>query len=353
MKKRFLKISSALIAVMLTLAALASCGSRDAETNKNIDDSAQTSTDNTNTDASETTPPNVEPTVSVVTTRYGISNGQWGQFSKYVYNERGQLTSVTAISPFTLAPLCYETIKFDRVYVYGDDGMLDRVWLNHGVVLNITYSADGLAAEGSGTKDGDTYNVKLTFSDKKILLKEEYTWPEDSLVNEYDSDGNIIKITQGTGFVTTHTYSEGKVNMSLCKADGTKMTDYSFALDGTRLVEVSAQGESIKLTYENGLCTKGDYNGQTYTMEYDSKGRVISTNTGGEFDVTETFEYDSDSRISKYTRERKTALSGRWEHEVVTCVYTYAQDGTISKFAYQLVEYDNLGKETYRREEQY
>ena len=350
MKKSIIKVISILVASVLAMAAFSSCGGGGAQTDA-PDTAAQTPANNTDTPDTDT--PDTEPAVPVVTPRYGISNGQWGQFSRYEYNGRGQLASVTAISPFTLAPMCYERIKYDRVYIYGDDGSIERVWLSSGFVLDMTLSPDGLTAEGSCTKDSETIRAKLTFSDKKLLVREEYSSHLFSLVNEYDADGNIVKVTQDTGFVSTHSYSEGRVSMTLEKTDGTRMAEYTFILDGTRVTEITAQGESVKLTYENGLCTKGEYNTQTYTMEYDSEGRVISTHTGGEFEVTETFGYDSDGRISKYTREKKTALSGRWEHEVVCCTYTYAPDGTVSSFKYERAEYDNQGMETFRLTEEY
>lgn len=349
MKNSTTKFAATALAAILFLTTLASCS----YTNVSNNGANSAPSGSTNADPTENDPSNTDSTASAPTLRYGISNGQWGQFSKYTYNERGQLTAVTAISPFTLAPLCYETIKLDRMYIYNDDGTLDRIWLNQGITFNISTSADGRTAEGSSTKNGDTFSVKLTFSDNKILLKEEYTLSSDSLINEYDVNGNIVKITQGTGFITTHAYSESKVDISLCRVDGTNVADYSFTYDEANLIEISAQGEKIKLIYENGRCVKGDYNGQIYTIAYDSNGRVTSTSVSADTTVTETYEYTSGSNISKYTREKKSSSSGSWVHDITTCTYTYAEDGTISKQIYQYIEYDRSGNETYRREEEF
>lgn len=349
MKLSFIRIASALIAAGIVCTALASCGANDAETDKETDASVQTAVDGESTDAAtETKTSEAEPAAPVVTPRYAMSNGQWGQLAEYKYNERGQLESVTTVSPFTLAPLCYERVNLDRAYSYSEDGRLERVY-GYREVFELTYSPDGLTAEG---KHGD-YSAKLTFSDKKMLVREEYFSTLDSFINEYDADGNIVRITQGTGFVTTHTYSDGKVEIAITKADGKKIGEYAITFKGDDPIEISAQGERIGFTYENGLRTRGDYNGKKYEMSYDGEGRVISTKTYGDFETTENFSYDAEGRLSVYTREYKTALSARWEHEKTTVTYAYSSDGMPAGITYLFVSYDNLGNETSRREEEY
>ena len=353
MKKHFFRLFSVIISVVIVCTAFASCSGKDLETNESTQTSSQTSAVSvTDVETIEAELPTEEPTEPSTTAVYAMNNGQWGQFARYEYNGRGQILSVTTISPFTLAPLCYEVSKIDRVYSYDDNGRMNRVWLSYGYIFELTYSADGLTAEGSCKKNDDNYSARLIFSDKGTLVKEEYASAFDTMVFEYNTDGKVVN-AESNGFVTKHTYSDNKVQMSLENKDGQRIADYTVTLDGTSPIEISAQGDVIKLTYEGGVCTKGDYNGQIYTIKYDTEGRVVSTEVDGNYRVTESFEYNSDARISRYIRERKTSLVGAWVHERYTMSYTYAQDGTITKVECEKVEYDNNGNETYRRTEEY
>ncbi len=348
MKKLYLRLMTAFILAVLACASLACCGGS-TETKKDAESTALTQSNAADTaSAAETKASDPETSEPVLRTRYAMSNGQWGQLAKYSYNERGRLESVTTVSPFTLAPLCYERVNLDRAYAYSEDGRLVRVY-GYREVFELTYSADGRTAEG---KQGD-YIVKLAFSDKGALIREEFSSNIDSLVNEYDTEGNIVKITQDTGFITTHVYSESKTEITVAKSDGQKIGEYALSFRGADPVEISAQGERISFTYENGLCTSASYGTQKYAMSYDSEGRVISTKVFGDFETTESFSYDAEGRLSVYTREYKTALSARWEHEKTTVTYAYSSDGMPAGVKYLFVSYDNFGNETSRREEKY
>lgn len=355
MDNRLLRTLSMILSVILVSAALVSC-SADSTSGTSAETETADSKNTAPDGAADTTPPEEVPTDNGVTVKYGMANGQWGQFARYEYNARGQITSVTAVSPYSLAPLCYETIKSDRVYIYGEDGRMTRVWVSYGYAFELAYSDDGLTAEGACEKDGGIH-ARLTFTDKQTLAREEYISKYGTTAYEYDADGRIGSIMQETGFTTEHTYAEDRITMTVKNQNAQKLLDYVIHLEGDRIAGISAadsaatEGVMLRYTYEGGLLVKSDYSelgGGIYNMAYDSEGRVVSVKTEGEYTSSETFEYGADGRISRYTRETKSR-AGQGKD---TLTYTYASDGTVSRAVCERVEYDKSGNETSRREEE-
>ena len=111
------------------------------------------------------------------------------------YNEKGQLLSVTALNPYTLTPLYYETVKMDRIYKYSDSGKLTNVWASYNYFFELEYSGDGKSATAVATKSDERIELNISFYDNGIIKKEEYSSNNSenlSIVFEYDVEGKRL-----------------------------------------------------------------------------------------------------------------------------------------------------------------
>jgi len=300
-----------------------------------------------------------EPTANAgagVTVRYGMIDGQWGQFGRYEYNQNGQLTSVTTISPFTLAPLLYETRKMDRVFIYSE-GKISRVWINRGGIFEMTYSDDGLTATGVTVNGSEETVLELKFNQNNIIISEKYSPSAGDSYYQYlyDDQGRIISTINSSGqqFTTTHIYDGNNISIKLTDSSGAEIVTYSVTVDNAgNPLSLCADSETITYTYTDGKCTDSLYaNKRAYKMEY-LGDKLISTVTGeGENQEREEFTYEGD-KVVKYKKISNDTYLDGCASQSESLIYTYSEDGIITKTLYVLTGYDADGNEVYTREEQ-
>lgn len=350
------KILSLMLIITLVLVSFVSCATPSSDDSPSKDDAKDTK-------ATTLSPSNPAPDTGISSTdpntaasvSFGLVNGQWQTISKFEYNKNGQLLAITAINPFTLAPMCYETIKNDRVFIYGEDEKLEKVWMSYGYHFDVSYSADGCSAEASATKDGETLTLKLTFKGN-VIVKEEYRSSDDMwMIFEYDDTGRIVSETRSTGFSVYHSYENGSANIQI-KRNGNDSDSYRFVCDQNgKLMNIYSGSSSDPFTTysynDKGLCVKCEYGNETYNMSYDDSGRVISAEqTDAHTLKKESLEYDENGNILKYTRHYKET-EGYFTNTKQICIYTYDENGLIKEAILEHIELDASDNETAKRSE--
>ncbi len=350
------KLLSLMLIITLVLVSLVSCAAPSSDDPPSNDDAKNTKTTTIPTSKTDpdtgisATDPNTAASVS-----FGLVNGQWQTISKFEYNKNGQILSITAINPFTLAPMCYETIKNDRVFIYGEDERLEKVWMSYGYHFDVSYSADGSSAEATTTKDGETMILKLTFKDK-VIVKEEYRASDDLwMIFEYDDTGRIVSETRSTGFRVYHSYENSSANVQI-KRNGNDSGSYRFVCDqsGKLMSIYSGSSSTPTATYsynDKGLCVKCENGDDIYNMSYDDSGRVISAEQSDTHTLKkESLEYDENGKILKYTRHYKET-EGYFTNTKQICSYTYDENGLIKEALFEHIELDASDNETSKRSE--
>lgn len=174
------------------------------------------------------------------------------------------------------------------------------------------------------TYSGDTDSVRYTYDEDGCLLTYESRYTIDGVescertVNTYNSQHQLVKsVEENDGAVsTTTTYTHNAKGQLV-----SEKTDFAVGSDYEIQYTYDARGNCIKETYlsdgELTWCT---------TSTYDAKGNPIkSVDTDGEGVVylTETYAYNSDGNLTKYTSEEQGFLS--------TETYTYDKNGYLTK----------------------
>ncbi|MCX4257905.1 MAG: hypothetical protein OSJ54_13395 [Oscillospiraceae bacterium] len=205
------------------------------------------------------------------------------------YNSKGQLTSITAmgINAITVqydskgnTTSTTDALGNDINYSYDSKGQLTSVTDEIGTYMNMTYDSNGnvvSATNGAGTTAQFTYDSDGNCTSKTLTYTSENGIRTVTEQYFYDAAGNLTKIIDSDGNVTTTDYnSMGKVSSATDEKGRTTTYDYD---DFGNLTGISyPDGTSERFTYdrEGNNLTATDRMGRTVTMTYDKVGNLLS-----------------------------------------------------------------------------
>ena len=232
------------------------------------------------------------------------------------YNSKGQLTSIDAMG-ITAMTVTYDSkgnttattdaLGNDINYSYDSKGQLTSVTDEIGTYMNMTYDSNGnviSATNGAGTTAQFTYDADGNCTAKTLTYTSDGVQKTVTEQYFYDNSGNLVKIIDSDGNVTTTEYnSMGKVS-SATDEKGRK-TSYDYDNFGN-LVKISyPDGTTEAFTYdrEGNNLTATDRLGRTVTMTYDKVGNLLSKTYPNGAQVT--YSYDNN-----YNLVSETSASG-------------------------------------------
>lgn len=282
------------------------------------------------------------------------------------YNSKGQLTSISAMG-ITAMTVAYDSkgnttattdaLGNDINYSYDSKGQLTSVTDEIGTYMNMTYDSEGnviSATNGAGTTAQFTYDADGNCTSKTLTYTSDGVRKTVTEQYFYDNSGNLIKIIDSDGNVTTTEYnSMGKVSsatdekgrkttydyddfgnlVKISYSDGTTET-FTYDREGNNLTATDRLGRTVTMTYDKvgNLLSKTYPNGATVTYSYDKNYNLISETSasGG----TTYYEYDKIGRNTAITDalgNRTTfAYNSKSQLESMTDamgnVYTYSYD---------------------------
>ena len=173
----------------------------------------------------------------------------------------------------------------------------------------------------------------------------------------YDSNGNLLSVTDSEGYTTSYTYDKlGRVTstidangavttvtydangniVKLVQADGHEIT-YSYNARNELVSYVDAEGYIHSFTYDgNGNVTsETDGNGNTTSYTYDGLDRVVSA-VNGEDGISEVV-YDADGRMVKVFDEEGGETSYSYDADDRLVAMTDAE-GYVTTFTYDAMD---------------
>jgi RHS repeat-associated protein len=227
-----------------------------------------------------------------------------GHTTKYKYDGDGNLETLTDANGHT------------TTYTYDADNELRKVTAPNGVTTETDYDGEGhVVAQIDGNKHKTTYVRNILGQVKEIEdpLKRKTT-------KQYDLAGNLERLTDPAKRTTTYKYDAANRLTEVSYSDGkTHSASYEYDTDGNRVkmedgtgtssyvydqldrLTESKDGHGNVVKYEYDLAnqqTKLTYpNGKAVTRAYDSAGRVKSVTDWLEH--TTSFSYDQDSNQTK------------------------------------------------------
>lgn len=343
-KMKFVRIITFLLSLLMLCGAVSSCArsGSDPEDPSDLTDSEQ--------DPEISSEDEEDSKISV---RYGIINGQAQMLTENKYNENGQILSVTALDLSTLAPMYYETYKMDKVYRYDEAGKMTSVWISFGTLFELVYQeTNASVAVGTIESDGEVAEARMTFNDKNILLKEEYSIADQTIVFEYDDLGNIVKETRSTGWSVEHHYAEGSVLVDVLK-DGETSVRYTLAYnDHGKISKITGGSTFLQYRYDDeGRCVISQTGESVTDLTYEN-GKLSRAETyRDESSKMETFVYDEDGVLTQYTRRRIVQTEAIYSNTEDIYVYSYDKNDLIKGILCTYIEYDKEDKEISRRTE--
>ena len=228
------------------------------------------------------------------------------------YNSKGQITSINAMGISTIS-LQYndkgklssttDALGNDINYSYDSKGQLTSVTDEIGSYMNMTYDKDGnvvSATNGAGTTAQFTYDSDGNCTSKTLTYTSENGIQTVTEQYFYDAAGNLTKIIDSDGNVTTTDYnSMGKVSSATDEKGRTTTYDYD---DFGNLIGISyPDGTSERFTYdrEGNNLTATDRMGRTVTMTYDKVGNLLSKTYPNGARVT--YSYDANYNLISET----------------------------------------------------
>jgi len=236
------------------------------------------------------------------------------------YNSKGFVTSINAMG-IDIMKVNYDSkgntsSTVDALgnainYSYDSKGNLTSVTDEIGTYINITYDSKGNVIS---TTNGVGTTAKFTYDENGNCLSKTLTYTSDGVsktVTEnytYDEAGNLIKIIDSDGNITTTEYnSMGKV--SVATDEKGRQTSYDYDDLGNLVKITYADGTSESFTYdrEGNNLTATDRLGRTVTMKYDKIGNLVSKTypNGAEVKYSYNANYQLISEISTTGAETK------------------------------------------------
>ncbi len=205
------------------------------------------------------------------------------------YNSKGQLTSINAmgISTITLeydssgnTTSTTDALGNEMDYSYDNKGQLTSVTDEIGTYMNMIYDSEGnviSATNGVGTVSQFTYDADGNCTSKTLTYTSDGVQKTVAEQYFYDAAGNLTKIIDSDGNVTSTEYnSMGKVS---CATDEKgRKTSYEYDDFGNLIKITYSDNTTETFTYdrEGNNLTATDRMGRTVTMSYDKAGNLIS-----------------------------------------------------------------------------
>lgn len=205
------------------------------------------------------------------------------------YNSNGFVTSINAMG-VDVMKVTYDSkgntsstidaLGNEINYDYDSKGNLKSVTDEIGTYMNMTYDGNGnviSATNGAGT------TAEFTYDDNGNCLSKTLTYTNNGVTKTvtenytYDEAGNLIKIVDSDGNITSTEYNSiGKI--AVATDEKGRQTSYDYD-DLGNLIKISyADGTSESFTYdrEGNNLTATDRLGRTVEMRYDKIGNLIS-----------------------------------------------------------------------------
>ncbi|PKF75433.1 RHS repeat-associated core domain-containing protein [Chryseobacterium sp. PMSZPI] len=260
---------------------------------------------------------------NMVTTKYD----EWGRKSefndpsnglyKYEYDGFGQIKK-------TISP------KGTKEYTYNNLGQLisqkEVSTIDVGKATNkmitFTYDEKGRITSKSGTSKGKAYSSTITYdpqgrvistsesSNDKYFIKKGITYDDKARVISYEkqlySSGALTKVT------VENAYNEwnGDLYQVKDKNSGKILSEIKETNQRGQILKAKLGAVDITNLYDdsNGFLTSINHSSQVkqdllqVTYSFDAvKNELRSRRTGGDFNITEVFEYDNNNRLVKWT----------------------------------------------------
>ena len=202
-------------------------------------------------------------------------------------------------------------------YIYNEDGLMSQLIDEEGNIMQYEYNADKkvskmttpdghattYAYDDSGNKtletDPQSHNIETEYEDTfNKPTHQAYKQADHTTDWEYDSKGNLIKITNALGDSQNFTYdSKGQlIKVTDFKGNETIFT-YNNAGDLTKAID--AEGNTTRYKYDDLGRKVVEINprGHKFTFGYDGKDNLTTVN--GPLGYTLKFEYDKNGHITK------------------------------------------------------
>ncbi len=305
-----------------------------------------------NSDGTYTAPDGYYLTLSKIQTKTGVFEELDGTKTTYPiyeyeicdnkntvkhFNSIGLLTKVTDENNYETV-LTYDkdyslktmTTPYGRTYTFEitADGYISKIVLPNGKALTYSYDSNNnltsfVDANGNETK---------YFYDKDHRMTS-YKDANGNTVNAnvYDSEGRVVKQTDGNGDITTFNYSEGKT--VVVDANG-NITAYDLDENyrTTKITYDDGSFEEKSYDKNNNLASETDCNGNKIIYTYDSNGNVLSM-TRSIDGASKSFKYNSDNKVTKATDfdGKVTTFTYNENKDLVKETYN---DGTFSEYEY-------------------
>lgn len=201
----------------------------------------------------------------------------------YTYDGLGRLRTSTDANGHTLR---YEYDALDRLTAMTDP-----------LGNRIAYTFDA-ASNLTGETDANGHTRRYDYDAHYRL--ERVTTPTGTTVYGYDSQDNLVSITDANDHVTTFTYD--KRNLLTAETDALgHTTTYDYDANGNVIARHDANGATTLYAYDalNRLIAKS-YEGNADTYEYDANGNLVRA---ANKDISLRFTYDALNRLVSKTVE--------------------------------------------------
>jgi len=277
-------------------------------------------------------------------------------------NSKGLVTSVTNPEGITVS------------YSYDNYGNLIQTDAPLGISTHSTYD---IASRLLSFTNPNNISISYQYDNNDNLLQE--TINNHTTAYQFDPNDNLTRVTNANGVATTMDYDfandfltsvnfgnaqdnytyydDGKVH-TYNNPNGDTFT-YNYDTQG-RLTSIATTGETVSYTYDNhnNILTATNNNG-TITYTYDALNRITSTTDY--YGNTVAYTYDANSNVTRITypgnkQVNYTYYNDNLLHTVQdwnnhTTTYTYRNDGLISSIAYPNgthcnYTYDSAGRQT-------
>lgn len=228
------------------------------------------------------------------------------------YSTKGMLTSINAMGINAMS-VTYDSkgnttsttdaLGNDIDYTYDTKGELTSVTDEIGAYMNMTYDSNGnvvSATNGAGTTAQFTYDSDGNCASKTLNFTSDGISKTVTEKYFYDNAGNMIKIIDSDGNVTTTNYNTmGKISSATDEKG--RQTTYQYDDFGNIIKINYPDGTSESFTYdrEGHNLTATDRVGRTVTMKYDKIGNLLSkTYSNG---ATTSYTYNANYNLSSET----------------------------------------------------
>ena len=171
--------------------------------------------------------------------------------------------------------------RYDTVYHFNDDGILARITDRNGNSVTLTYDGEGLLREVTDAA-GRTCTLYYDEMGRVIMIQD----PEGRQVDyDYDAWGRLLQVIDPNGGVTRYEYGyvddQGMVHDNFLV---TKVTDpmgnvavvNEYDSQGRVIRQTDAAGYVVSMDYNSGTTTYTDRNGNEFIYEFDNEYRVTS-----------------------------------------------------------------------------